>query len=171
MSMSMSMSKTMTRLPALLLVGCTALLAACANAPLTPEQEALKAVAFTEADPRRGEEVRQLCFTSQIDSFGPTSRNAVVVREGVNDYYLLEVFPGCFDLDGAQALALKGFSGCLSRGDRLRAFSSAFGPTPGDLNQRCSINRIYRWNPDATLAVPTPEGETEVQAPAQTQAR
>ena len=125
---------------------------ACATAT-TPEQlaakeEAKAAEVFAE-DPRRGDEVRKLCFTNQIDSFGQTTKRAVVVREG-RDYFLVETFPGCFDLDWAQSLAFDSFTSYLSKGDRLFAFDTAFGTQRGaGHRQSCRVKAIYEWDRDA----------------------
>lgn len=123
------------------------LLASCATEPTTTDL--LGDAAFTENDPRRGEIVDRVCFASSIDGFGETSRRSIVVRQNINEQYLVEVFPGCFDLDGAQSLRIDTFSGCLTRGDEIEPFSSAFGPDKTDIRQSCRINRIYRWNADA----------------------
>jgi len=61
-------------------------LSACASADLSGDKP--EKVALTD-DPRKGEEVRKICFTSSIDGFGETDRNAVVVSEGM-DRYLVE---------------------------------------------------------------------------------
>ena len=62
---------------------------ACATAT-TPEQlearEQAKAEQVFADDPRRGEQVKRLCFASQIDGFGETTKRAVVVREGRHQY-------------------------------------------------------------------------------------
>ena len=123
------------------------LLAACATEPSVTDT--LGDTAFTEADPRRGEEVRSVCFTSSIDGFGETSRRSVVVRTSPRERYLIEVFPGCFNLNDAQSLAIDSFSGCLTRGDELKPFTSAFGPSRTDVRQTCRVSKIYRWDPDA----------------------
>ncbi|MEM9054861.1 MAG: DUF6491 family protein [Pseudomonadota bacterium] len=127
-------------------------LAACATAT-TPEQQAeraqAKAAEVFADDPRRGEEVKRLCFASSIDSFGETTKRAVVVREGL-DHYLIETFGGCYDLDWAQSLAVKSFSGCLTRGDEILAFDSAFGPDRNDIRRpSCKVRAIYEWEEDA----------------------
>ena len=134
---------------------------ACATAT-TPEQQAAQEKAREEAraaevfanDPRRGEEVRRLCFTSQIDGFGETTKRAVVVREG-RDRYLIETFPGCFDLDWAQSLVIDSFSGCLSKGDRIFAFDDVFA-TRRSSGQRlsCRVKTIYEWDRDAKAEDP-----------------
>lgn len=131
-----------------------AMLGACAST-----EDANEANARAD-DPRRGAEVDRVCFTSSIDGFGETTRDTVVVREGVNDYYLVEVFGGCYNLRNAQSLAFDTFSGCLTRGDSLIAYTSAFGPDPMDTpNVKCRINNIYKWDPDATEEA----GEDEIE--------
>lgn len=129
---------------------------ACATAT-TPEELATKEDAKADevfaGDPRRGDEVDRVCFTRNIDGFGETTRRAVVIREG-RDNYLVETYPGCFDLDWAQSIGFDSFSGCLSKGDRLFAFDNAFGGNRTDrMPQNCRIKTIYEWDRDA--------GETE----------
>lgn len=131
---------------ALLSVG---LLTACAT---TDEDASPRAQSFAdlEGDTRLGEQVDRICFSRQIDGFGETTRNTVVVDAGVNDYYLLRTTGSCFDLEFAQSIAFDSFSSCLTRGDRLVAFDSAFGPGHGDTRpQRCLITEIYAWDADA----------------------
>ena len=127
-------------------------LSACATAN-TPEaiaeREQARADEVFANDIRRGEIVDRVCFASNIDSFGETTRRAVVVREG-RDRYLIETFGGCFDLDWAQSLAIDSFSSCLTKGDRIFASDSAFGFDKQDLRQSCRIKAIYEWDPDAT---------------------
>ncbi len=113
------------------------------------EREQAKADAVFANDVRRGEEVDRVCFTSNIDSFGETTRRAVVIREG-RDRYLIETFGGCFDLDWAQSLGVDSFSSCLTKGDRIIASDSAFGFDKQDLRQSCRVKAIYAWDPDAT---------------------
>lgn len=137
---------------------------ACATAT-TPEaleaREKAKAEAVFADDPRRGEEVSKLCFASRIDSFGETTKRAVVVREG-RDHYLIETFPGCFDLDWAQALKIDSFSSCLSKGDRIIAFDNAFGhrDTAGH-QQSCRVKSIYEWDKDAEAPAEEDESAPE----------
>lgn len=127
-------------------------ISACATAT-TPEQQAdleeKRAAKVFADDIRRGDLVDRVCFTRQIDGFGETTNRAVVIREG-RDHYLVETFGGCFDLDWAQSLAFDSFSSCLSKGDRIYAFESAFG---ADRNARhpqsCLVKAIYEWDHDA----------------------
>lgn len=125
---------------------------ACATAT-TPEQleaqEKADAAEVFADDPRRGEEVDRVCFTRNINGFGETTRRAIVIREG-NDNYLVETFPGCFDLDWAQAISFDSFGGCLSKGDRVFAFDNAFGGQRTDrMPQFCRVKTIYEWDRDA----------------------
>lgn len=132
---------------------------ACATAT-TPEQQAAldeKRAAQTFADDaRRGDVVDKVCFTREIDGFGMTTDRAVVIREGRKNY-LVETFPGCFDLDWAQALAFDSFSSCLRRGDRVFAFDSPFGTDRNGIpNQACRVKAIYEWDEDAKAEEETP---------------
>lgn len=128
-----------------LLTACAVALAACSTASKETIAEA------GEPDPRRGEEVNRICFASSIDGFGETTRNSVIIREG-RDRYLVETFRGCSDLQFAQSLAIDARSSCLTRGDNIIGFNSAFGPSDvGPTPLRCMVNKIYRWNPDAEI--------------------
>lgn len=134
-------------------------LAGCASEPTTSDY--LGDAAFTAEDPRRGEEVDRICFANSIRSFGETSDRTVVVRKAVNDYYLIQTFGGCFDLDQAQSLALDTFSGCLTRGDDILAFDSPFGPDrTGPRTFPCKIDKIYKWDNEFELPIES-EDESE----------
>lgn len=127
-------------------------LAGCATGDQTTN------LAETEtADPRRGDEVRNICFASSIDGFGESTRNTVVVSEGM-DQYLVETYHRCFDLDFAQSLKIDSTLGCLSRGDTITPFDSVFGNNPGGaIPQRCTVKAIYEWNADAVTEEATTE--------------
>ena len=134
-----------------LLTTCALAIAACSTSYKEPIAEA------GEPDPRRGEEVNRICFASSIDGFGETTRNNVIIREG-RDRYLVETFRGCSDLQFAQSLAIDARSNCLTRGDNIIGFDSAFGPdNTGPRPLRCMVNKIYRWNPDVEVTSDTPE--------------
>ncbi|MEL7113241.1 MAG: DUF6491 family protein [Pseudomonadota bacterium] len=137
---------------------------ACATAT-TPEQlearEKDRAAEVFADDPRRGEQVDKVCFARQIDSFGLTTKRAVVIREG-GDRYLVETFAGCFDLDWAQSLAIDSFTSCLSKGDRIFAFDTPFGPDRHDrFQQSCRVKAIYKWDRDALGAQEAEEEDLE----------
>lgn len=102
------------------------------------------------ASPALGEKVDRICFTRSINGFSQPTRTTVIVEEGVNDYYLIEVFGACQDLDWAQSLAFTRTTGsCLTRGDRLLAFDSVF-PNRSDVrfSNQCTIKAIYEWDRD-----------------------
>ena len=134
-----------TGLAACLLAGLT--LAACTTTD-TPSEEAEVAEA---PDPRRGEEVDRICFASNINGFTETTRRSVVVEVGANKTFLIETFGPCFNLDRALSLGVSSTTSCLTRGDNLYASDSVFGfnNRSGIPPQRCVVNKMYEWNPDA----------------------
>ncbi|MEL7042038.1 MAG: DUF6491 family protein [Pseudomonadota bacterium] len=147
------------------------IVSACATAP-TPEQEAARAEAKAEQvfanDPRRGEQVDRLCFTRSIDGFTQTTRRAVILREG-NDQYLIETFPGCFDLDWAQSIGVSSHSACLRRGDLLISSDSPFslrGTTRGI--DSCRVKAIYEWDREDAPEAGDDAKEDETQPPQET---
>ena len=124
-----------------------ALLAACSSSPSADEE-----MADWREDARLGEQVDRICFSDNIDNFRMTTRNTVIVEKGVNDEYLIETFNNCNDLDFAQSLSFDTFPGasCVTKGDSIYAYDSAFGPQDGDIPPiRCPISAIYEWNEDA----------------------
>lgn len=140
------------------------IISACATATSPEQQAELEEKRASEVfanDVRRGDAVDRVCFTRQIDGFGETTDRAVIIREG-RDHYLVETFGGCFDLDWAQSLAFDSFSSCLTKGDRIFAFESAFGPDRKTRHpQSCRVKAIYEWNGDANTEKGTPEDESE----------
>lgn len=129
----------------------TVLLAACSSTP--SEQQADNNEWMTDA--RLGEQVDRICFTSSIDNFRAPSRDTVIVEKGVNDEYLIQTFGSCYNLRNAQSISLDSFGGssCLSKGDAIFAYDSAFGPDRTDIGPvRCPIKAIYEWNEDAAEA-------------------
>ena len=138
----------------LALVATAILLSACS----TPTDTA--AATLDEPDIRRGEQVKQVCFTGSISGFSHTTKNSVVISKGLKDY-LVTTRSRCPDLDHAQALALKPFSSCLSRGDKLIGFDSPFGRHSGVGPIPCYVDRIYEWDDKATEVAPDPEADTE----------
>ncbi len=126
------------------LAAATLVLTACATAPSQDE------TADAKPDPRRGEKVDRISIAQRVNGFGETTRNTVVVSAGPGRDYLVEVFPGCIDLQNAQSIAFDSFSGSLRRGDSLVAFDSVFGPSAAQPRPvKCSITAIYEWNADA----------------------
>lgn len=104
-----------------------------------------------EADPRLGQRVDRICFGSQINSFGETTDETVLVESGVDDWYLVHTY-SCPDLDFAQSLAFDRFGSCLRQGDGVIAYDTAFGADrTGPAPRSCTIRAIYEWDP--TVAV------------------
>jgi hypothetical protein len=102
-----------------------------------------------DSDPRVGEEVSQVCFTRNIDSWQnvDNDRNAVIVEMNNRETYKLKLSGAC-DPDWATvsiAVITRSGSTCFSRGDSLK--------TDGDMarghGSACTISRIYKWNPEA----------------------
>lgn len=128
----------------------TAMIAACTSAP---DEQTADTDWMTDA--RLGEQVDRICFTRSIDNFRSPSRDTVIVEKGVNDEYLIQTFGNCYNLRNAQSLSLDTFGGssCLSKGDAIFAYDSAFGPDKTDIGPvRCPIKAIYEWNEDAADA-------------------
>lgn len=124
------------------------ILSACATDPNAEPRP--KGVERYADDPRLGEEVKRVCFTSTIDGFSENERDTVVVRKGM-DHYLIEVFGSCNALEHAQLVGFDSHMSCLSKGDSLVVSESIAGPRNEGLGgQRCMITAIYDWDPDAT---------------------
>ncbi|GGC95423.1 DUF6491 family protein [Aquisalinus flavus] len=123
------------------------LLGACSSAPSETQQER---TAMVEA--RKGEQVNNVCFAGQIDSFSTINDRAVVVRTGVRDRYLLET-ASCFGLGNALSLQIENRGGCLTRGDYIVAYDSAFGNDGTGLKpSRCLITSIHEWKDEEEMA-------------------
>ncbi len=146
----------------LIFVAMSLSLAAC-TIPAGTDQAAN--VASEEPDPRRGEEVRQICFGSSISGFQNATKTSVVLSRGSKDY-LVTTRQRCHDLEYADSLALRSFSGCLSRGDKLIGFDSPFGrnnTAPSSI--ACYVDKIYVWDEDAgedDMASDEPTEETVI---------
>ena len=124
-----------------------ALLAACASSSSAEEE-----MANWQEDARLGEKVDRICFSDSIDSFRMATRDAVIVRKGVNREYLVEMVGQCPDLDNANSLNFDTSPGssCVTRGDKIYAHDSGFGVDRSGVAQlRCPIRAIYEWNEDA----------------------
>jgi len=124
--------------------GCGAALfiAACS----TPAQEIAK------IDPRQGEEVRNVCFNSQIRNWRALDNRSVIIEKGFKDEYRLELTGTCQPEDAFTSIGLVsrvGGGSCLESGDRLVTDARYNDGT-------CSIRRIYKWNKDADVAQAAP---------------
>ena len=128
-----------------------AVLTACST--MADGEPKARGIAQFADDVRLGEEVSKVCFNRSIDGFGETTDDTVVLKRGVSDEYIVEVFGVCQDLDFAQRIALDSHSSCLRRNDYLIVSDSIAGSDPNGLD-RCSIRKIHKWDSDA-------EAETE----------
>ncbi|MBT8471583.1 MAG: hypothetical protein KJN99_03200 [Marinicaulis sp.] len=101
------------------------------------------------SDPRVGEKVDRICFGRSIDGFKEADgyKRAVLVEQGVNDWFLLKLIGACSSRDFGFAhkigIESRPAGGCVRRGDAILVES-----TPGFVN-RCSISAIYEWDDDA----------------------
>ncbi|MDP3495516.1 MAG: DUF6491 family protein [Hyphomonadaceae bacterium] len=126
-----------------------AILAACASTAFftaacssSPAQ-----TADAKPDPRQGEQVKNICFQSQIRSWRENDRSSIIVEKGMKDEYKLELVGACQPDNALFSVALVsrfGGGSCLGPGDQLQTDARYDGP--------CSIHRIYKWNKDAVTA-------------------
>ncbi len=116
----------------------------------TPSATEMAASAEAEKpDPRRGEELKRICFSGTISGFQNATKSSVVVSKGSKDY-LITTRQSCYDLEYANSLALRSYSGCLTRGDKLIGFDSPFGNNnSGPPSIACYIDKMYEWDKDA----------------------
>lgn len=102
-----------------------------------------------DADPRIGAEVKQVCFTNNIDSWNDVDndRNAVILRMTTRDYYKLKISGGCDPQWAMSTLAVitRGGSNCYTRGDRIKTDGDPFR----GYGSACVITQINKWDPDA----------------------
>ena len=102
-----------------------------------------------DSDPRVGEEVNQVCFIRNIDSWQnvDNDRRAVIVRMNNKDTYKLRLGGGC-DPEWAMlhlGIGTRAGSSCFSRGDRIKTD----GDTSRGYGTACNILGINKWDPDA----------------------
>lgn len=118
-------------------------------------------------DPRRGEEVGQICFARSIDGFRTVKGvdDAVLLERSVNDWYYVELIGMCSErqLRFAQSVAIvsRPSGGCVTPGDRLVFSDSAFFSDRPIERNHCTIRRIYKWNEDAAAPDESKPGETK----------
>ncbi|WP_299949673.1 DUF6491 family protein [Hyphomonas sp. BRH_c22] len=141
-----------------LLAAASVLLTACASQ--APADAKPKGVAQFAGDPRLGEEVRNVCFTSTISGFHDATDDTVVISKGRDDY-LVEVYGNCFNLDQAQQIAVDSTTNCLGKGDHLITSDSisGFHDDTGFGVQRCMIKSVHKW--DSKAKAPEETEETE----------
>lgn len=112
--------------------------------------------ALADKDPRLGDQVDRICFAGNISSWRETDdgRKAVLLRSRVNRWHYVRLSGACSrsDIRFAQSIALDrrpAGGGCLTRGDNILFFDSAFGPSRDDIVARCTVTGIYDWDDDA----------------------
>lgn len=122
-------------------IGASLLLAGC-QTPATDMAEA-----DAKPDPRQGEEVRNICFQSQIRGWRNLDNRSVIVEVGVRDEYKLELIGTCQPNDAFTQIGLvsRGGGSCLQKGDQLVTDARYAAGS-------CSIHRIYEWHKDAKPA-------------------
>ncbi|MFN7056142.1 DUF6491 family protein [Hyphomonas sp.] len=125
-----------------------AVLTACGSVPGESRPDGMERYA---EDPRLGEPVDRVCFTSTIDGFSMNTRRTVVLHRG-SKRYMVEVFGACPDLEYADAIGMVSPSACLSRMDAILVTRTS--GSPGPRPQRCQIREIREWNPRAEAENP-----------------
>ncbi len=102
-----------------------------------------------DSDPRVGVEVRQVCFTRNIDSWNDVDndRYAVVLKMNNREYYKLKLSGGCDPQWAMSHLAVitRVGSSCYTRGDRVKTDGDPFRGS----GTACVITQINKWDPDA----------------------
>ena len=137
-----------------------ALLAASLAAACSTTEERQEAAAAVEREiaARQGEEVNRICFARQIDSWRALDRRSILLRNGVRDWYKLDLIGSCEPDWAFNAIAVRSrpaASSCLSPGDQIITDDAAVSGT-------CSISRIYEWDEDAPI--PEPQASLRPQA-------
>ena len=125
----------------------TAFLAACATA--TDRGASDDAAAEAKPDPRIGPEADSICFARNIDGWRTIDGDddAILLDEGVNDYYRVEFTGACrasdFRFANTIGIESRPAGGCVRKGDILLVEGA------GDFVNRCFITRINEWDEDA----------------------
>lgn len=130
--------------------GMVFLLSACATVANGGDDDRVRGAEKFAEDPRLGERVDRMCFTSTIDGFSQPDEDTVVLRASASRHYLVET-SACFNLERALSIGLDSRTSCASRGDRLIVSDSAFPSrsNTGTSVDSCLITAIYEWDDDA----------------------
>jgi hypothetical protein len=95
---------------------------------------------------------RQCFYSRNVDSFAAPDENTVNIRVGVKDYYQLQMFAPCHDVDWNQHIALISRGGswiCTGNGlDAEIVTHSPIGP------QKCQVRAIRKLTPAEVAALP-----------------
>ena len=115
-------------------------------------------------DKRIGEEVNRICFPRNINGWKTVDGedNVVLLEEGVNDWYRVEVSGACservFRFAHVIGLESRPAGGCLRRGDVILVEDTS------RFARRCYIKRIYQWDDDAPAPGEEEDAETDSEA-------
>lgn len=93
---------------------------------------------------------RQCFWNHQVNSFAAQSDRAVNLRVGVKDYYQLELFAPCPDVEWTQKIALisRGSSTICSGLDAEVVTPTPIGP------QKCLVRNVRKLTPAEVAALP-----------------
>ncbi len=122
----------------------------CAAACATIEDDGGAASQDLDAEvaAKQGETVQRICFTQNISEWRPLGARALLLREGVDEWYYVTLAGVCDARRAQRAIGLDvgpGGGACLERGDRIAVFDR---PTSGS----CRVLDIHEWNDDAEPA-------------------
>ncbi len=144
--------------PSLTLASTMLILAGCTTTDGSEREPA--GIAKYADDPRLGEEVKRICFASNIDSFGNNTRDTFTVREG-RDHYLIEVFGTCAPLERAVTMKIGASTSCLTNGDRIVVSDSLMPQRDQPFSTaRCVVKSMHKWDPKAEEALDEPDTDS-----------
>lgn len=112
-----------------LAAGAALLAAACATPPVQTAEAA--------PDPRQREEVRNICFQSQVKSWRKHDDRSVIIEVGRKGEYKLDLIGTCIPDDAKVAISIGSGSPCIESG---------VTPVMGS----CVVRKIYKWDARAT---------------------
>jgi hypothetical protein len=92
------------------------LLAGCSTTPLAERERAERAQYMAYS----GDPIREFTYFGRLDGWTPVGRDKLVVWTGVNDAYLLTVWPTCTDLQFATHIGLNAHLSTVSTFDSVR---------------------------------------------------
>jgi hypothetical protein len=118
-----------------------------------------KVVIPLDNDPRIGDEVRRVCFTSSVRSWKDVDndRRGLILVMNNRDEYKLKLSPGCDPQWAMSNIAIFSRNGsCLARGDRIKTDADMSRFAPG-----CTVTAINEWDPDAVKKAEQQAAEPE----------
>ncbi|MFT3724240.1 MAG: DUF6491 family protein [Hyphomonadaceae bacterium] len=145
------------------------IIAVCASAlAITACSSAPVETAEAKPDLRQRQEVRSVCFQSQIKGWRPNDHRSLIVHMKSNEEYKLQLIGACNPRDNQLSIAFINPAGgtCVQSGSTLTLMSglqqtAPDGPRGGG---SCSIEKIYKWDRDAAASFgassPTPLSST-----------